>query len=297
MTVEPDEAIGLASEGWCAFVSARGAELRALIAPDGRSFLWNGDPAWWDGRAPLLFPVIGRSVNDAVNVGGTAYAMPLHGFARTMLFERAAVSPSAATFLLRDSEETRRSFPFAFELDVTYRIAPGALALEAAMRNRGCVPMPASLGFHPGFPWPLPGGEGLPHRIRMIDAALAPVRMGVDANGLLTGAEQPSPFRCGRLQLEPQLFAERALVFPGGVGSRLVYETSDGSSFVEMIVDGFPHLAIWSRPDAPFVCIEPWLGLPAFAGDDGALEGRRSGAIIPPSDSVRCACTIRFGRR
>jgi len=79
--------VRIASPQLSAEVSETGAELIRLQDEQGRDLLWDGDPAFWTGRSPLLFPIVGRVRNDRIRVGDAEYELPRHGFARTSPFD------------------------------------------------------------------------------------------------------------------------------------------------------------------------------------------------------------------
>ncbi len=118
-------------------IGALGAEMISLKDADGRDLLWNGDAAFWTGRAPLLFPIVGRLTNDTLIHDGVAYPMTQHGFARRRPFELMSASDSRATFRLVDDDETRKQYPFAFGLYITYTLNEATLTIEARVHNPG----------------------------------------------------------------------------------------------------------------------------------------------------------------
>ena len=76
-------------------VAPLGAELQAVTDKAGRNWLWQGDPAFWAGRSPLLFPVVGKHRDCMVLIEGRHYPIKPHGVARTSSFalvEQAAES-------------------------------------------------------------------------------------------------------------------------------------------------------------------------------------------------------------
>jgi galactose mutarotase-like enzyme len=107
-------AVRIASPVLTAEVGARGAELVALATGQGRPLLWYGDPAWWSGRSPLLFPIVGKVRDDRLLVNGRGYEMPQHGFARRMDFTLLQADPASCVFELRANPETLRCYPFSF---------------------------------------------------------------------------------------------------------------------------------------------------------------------------------------
>src|SRR5918993_840617 len=132
-------------------VSAQGAELIRLQDEQGHDWLWDGDPAFWTGRSPLLFPIIGSVRNDRICINGLEYELPRHGFARTSHFEIEESNSSQCRFRLRSSKATLSRYPFPFELDVSYAVEGATLSITAAVSNTGSSRMPVSFGFHPAF--------------------------------------------------------------------------------------------------------------------------------------------------
>ncbi|MDP1906767.1 MAG: aldose 1-epimerase family protein, partial [Hyphomicrobium sp.] len=248
------DTVAISSPGLSARISPTGAELVRLQDGDGRDLLWDGDPAFWTGQSPLLFPIVGEARNNRITVTGTSYEIGRHGFARTSRFALIASEAVRCTWRLEASEETRRHYPFAFRLDVTYRIEGGTLQMTAEVTNRGDAPMPASFGFHPALRWPLPYGKPREaHEIVFECEEPAPIRRPID--GLLSSASYPTPVHDRRLALHDGLFEEGALVFDTLASRRLVYGEAVRVAFPHM-----PHLGIWTKPGAGFVCIEPWQG-------------------------------------
>ena len=243
--------------------AATGAELIALRDNSGHDFLWDGDPVWWKGRAPLLFPIVGRVPGDHILVDGRLYPMRQHGLARISDFTLVQAREDACLFRLQASEATRPHYPFDFELDVTYALKGPTLSLSATVRNSGPVAMPVSFGFHPAFRWPLPGSNGKAgHAVIFDENELAPVRRL--KNGLVLSEKFPTPVEGRVLGLYEALFDADAIIFDQ-LASRGVTYQSPGAR-VRIDFPGMPYLGIWSKPGAGFVCIEPWHG---FAAPEG----------------------------
>ena len=152
-------------------LATRGGELRSIKTNDGAEWLWQGDPAWWGGRSPLLFPVVGKNPKDTVSIAGKSYPMPAHGIARISEFELAESTAASARFTLEATAETRKHYPFNFQLDITYSLDGNHIGIEATVQNRETTPMPLQFGYHPGFSWPLPGSEGKPHAVTLASRA------------------------------------------------------------------------------------------------------------------------------
>src|SRR5438552_4928668 len=169
--------ITLHSPELTAEIDPLGAQLSTLRDAAGRDLLWNGDPAVWNGRAPLLFPIVGALAGGAYRLGPHGYRLPRHGFARGSQFSVLAADSSAARLQLRSSDATLEHYPFEFELDIKYALRGPSLSLIATVRNVGAAPMLASFGYHPAFRWPLPYHQArAAHGIEFAEDEPAPIR-------------------------------------------------------------------------------------------------------------------------
>jgi galactose mutarotase-like enzyme len=264
-----------------ATVSARGAELQRLHTASGEELLWDGNPDVWAGRSPLLFPVVGNVKDDHITVRGQRYPLLRHGFARTSTFELVESGAAHCLWRLRANDETRARYPFAFRLDVSYALDGARLTMRAAVANEGAEPMPASFGFHPAFRWPLVAGSARAnHDVRFEKPEPEPIRRL--AGGLLGGPE-PTPVAGDRLPLADAdaLFERDALIFDRLRSRRLTYGPATGRR-LQLDFPAMPHLGIWSKPGAGFVCLEPWQGFADPVDFDGELAEKPGILAIPP---------------
>lgn len=283
--------IAIASPQLAAEISPMGAELSALRDAEGRDLLWDGDPAWWTGRSPLLFPVIGLLEGGGYNLDGQRYTMPKHGFARHSLFQVAAIAPEMIAFRLADTPDTRALWPFGFLLDLVYTVEGASLKIEASITNSGTAPMPASFGFHPAFRWPLPyGAERSAHRLVTDTPEPEPIRR-VGPDGLLLPEPRPTPFEGDILVPRDALFEEDAVILDA-VRSRSITYGAPGTPEIRVDFEGLPVLACWTKPGAPFLCIEPWAGLPDPVGFAGDIRDKPGVTLIAPDETSRFAITI-----
>ncbi|MBB5042566.1 aldose 1-epimerase family protein [Shinella fusca] len=272
-------------------VSSLGAEMQSATTRDGANWLWNGNAAFWTGRSPVLFPIVGKTPDDTLLVDGRSYSMAQHGFARRREFTLEAASATTCRYRLEASAETRAVYPFDFGLSVEHSLDGPALTIAATVENGGETPMPFGLGFHPAFLWPLPGGEGRPHVVTL-DNGAEPLRQPLE-NGLLSQVRDPSPFDKGRLLLAHDLFEHDALVFPEGAGDGLTY-AAEGGPALRFHFEALPNLALWTKPGAPFLCVEPWQGTAAEYGGARELKDRPYTTTLPAGESRRFAFTVTF---
>jgi galactose mutarotase-like enzyme len=269
MTDQTNHWAFLSSDRLTASVDPLGAQLSSLRDGGGRDLLWNGDPAVWTGRAPLLFPIVGALAGGRYRLGPTSYPLSRHGFARGKVFDLVESTAGEALFRLQADDTTRPVYPFHFELDVRFALRGPTLAVTAAIRNRGDADMYASVGFHPAFRWPLPfGGERAAHFVEFADAEPAPIRR-LDSQGLLRTERFATPVAARRLVLDDALFHDDVVIFDD-LRSRSVTYGADVGPRVRVDYPDAPYLGIWTKPGAKFICLEPWHGVAdpvGFAGD------------------------------
>lgn len=277
--------------GQVAAVVARGAELVRWHA-GGRELLWTGDPAWWAEQSPLCFPVVGWTNQGEARVGGRVYPLALHGFARHKTFAVVEQAADHVALRLEDDDETRALYPFAFRLTVGYRLDAAGLTMTAEVENPGSGPMPYAFGFHPGFRWPFAAAAQDGHRI-VFEAEEEPSVPVIAPGGLIGAARRPVPLEGRVLELDPSLFAGDALCFLHARSRSLRFEDGEGRA-IAMTVENLPHLALWMRPGAPYLCLEPWSGYGDPEGFEGDLFDKPGMTLLPPGGSARHAARFIF---
>lgn len=272
-------------------VNPLGAQLSILRDRTGRDLLWNGDAAIWAGRAPILFPTVGEVAGGSYRLGAKSYRLGRHGFARGKLFETVTAEASRATFRLKSDAATTEIYPFQFELDVQFEVRGPALSMTATARNLGSTNMPASVGFHPAFRWPLPfGGARAAHCIEFEHDEPAPIRR-LNSAGLLAPEPHPTPVANKRLVLEDSLFQADVVIFDQFRSRKLTYGAQDGPH-LEVAYPDATYLGIWTKPGAPFVCIEPWRGIADPAGFTGDFTTKPGVFNVPPGGAESLTMTV-----
>lgn len=282
--------IEIASAALSARINPLGAELSELRDAEGRALMTDADPAYWSGRAPLLFPIVGRLAGDRYRLEGQDYALPQHGFARRREFALVEQAADHAVFRLADDAETRAVYPFAFTLDAAYRLEGATLWTEIAVTNCDTRDMPASFGFHPAFAWPLPYGAAREaHRIRF--ARAEPQAMRVLESGGLAPDRRASPVAGDTLTLSDALFARDALIWDDLSSRESLYGAEQGPQLRIRFPDT-GVLGIWTKPGARFVCIEPWWGIADPQGFAGEIWDKPGIQRIAPGETRRFAMDV-----
>jgi galactose mutarotase-like enzyme len=239
----------------------------------------------------VLFPIVGRLAGDGLNHAGRRYPMRQHGFARDRSFTLIDQAPESCAFRLVDDEASRAAYPFAFALELRYAVAGPRLSVEYRLVNPGREPLPASLGAHPAFRWPLPAAEGRPHALLFDQDEPSPIRRLKD--GLLLPEPQPSPIAGRRLDLAPALFEADAMILDQPRSRSLDYR-AEGGPGLRFAFSGFLQLGLWSKPGAGFLCIEPWQGYASPLGWDGEFADKPGLVTLPPGGELRAGWTVEL---
>lgn len=264
----------LTHNGYSAAINYRGAELVSLKNPDGKEYIWGGNPQYWAKHAPVLFPVVGTLRKNAFTYKGKEYRLPRHGFARDMEFSLTHHSNNQAVFSLQFSDETLEKYPFRFWLQINYRLFNNSLLIGYSVINEGNEKMPFSLGAHPAFA--LPGDfEDYSLDFEKEDA----LRAFVLENDLLSQHTETIGLKNHSLPLQYRLFENDALIIKN-VASKEVSISRNGKKRVTVGYDDFPHLGLWTKPGAPFLCIEPWFGYSDSADASGNLFEKESIMVL-----------------
>ena len=271
-------------------VALAGAELRQWRV-GGRDLLWTPDARYWNKVSPILFPVVGWIANSEVRVAGKTYPMKVHGFADVTPF---TVLEQRADFVrlgCADSAATRAHYPFAFALEVAYALTEHSLSATINVRNTGAEPMPYATGFHPGFRWPLTGASKAAHEIEFETAERAEVPV-IAPGGLIGAGRRAVPLRGRVLPLAETLFADGALCFFDAASGKLRFTSPEAELTVS--AQNCAHIALWSLPGAPFLCIENWTGYgdpEDFTGDLFEKPGMKT---LAPGASARHSVEYKF---
>ena len=272
-------------------VSSLGAEMQALTSKDGRSWLWNGDATFWGGRSPVLFPIVGKAPGDKLGIDGQDYPMGQHGFARRNEFALESSTATACRHELVASEATRAIYPFDFRLVLEHSLDGNRLTVAAEVTNKDNRGLPFGNGFHPAFVWPLPGAQGKQHMVTLDNGGEPPLAQ-LDG-GLIRPGHLPSPFSAGRLVLQPEMFDNDALIFAEGAGTGLHYGVESGPA-LHFTFENLPNLALWTKPGAPFLCVEPWHGTAAETGRSNDIMERPYSQMLKPGAMARFSFTVEI---
>jgi galactose mutarotase-like enzyme len=245
-------------------IESVGAEIRSLIDKNtGVEYIWQIDESVWGSSSPVLFPAIGKIKSGQIEFKGKSFNMPKHGIIRNndqLKFEK--LNSSKCCFILESSETTLKQYPFQFLFKVQYELIENRLLMSYIIENKGQVELFFNCGGHTAYACPLDKETNLPDYVIEFPNSIALKAATLGDSGLLSDKIREIPTVNNYLQLSETIFNDDALIFENLNMDWVRLKRKDASKGIIVKFKEYPNLALWSKPGADYVCIEPWLGLP-----------------------------------
>ena len=270
-----------------ATINTKGAELISLVK-NHKNYIWQVNETYWNKTSPVLFPIVGKLKNDTYIYKGKKYHLPRHGFARGMEFSFEQRSDSQIVFELNETEETKLKYPFDFKLYLAYTLMGNELVIEYFVRNQTDEVLPFSIGAHPAFAIPENFNE-YSLQFNKEDIFETNHLENESFNGKTTLIDTKN----SELQLNYNLFEKDALVFKNLKSSEVILKYHD-KNILKVNFDNFPYLGIWTKLNAPFLCIEPWCGLADNSNHNGNFEEKEGVNLLPSNEDFLRAIRIEI---
>ena len=270
-----------------ATINTLGAELISLVK-NNKNYIWQVDETYWNKTSPILFPIVGRLKNDSYLFNGKKYQLPRHGFARNLEFSFDKKSDSQVILELNETEETKAMYPFTFKLFVAYTLIGNELVMEYFVRNQSDEVLPFSIGAHPAFA--IEGNfENYSLQFNKKDLFETHHLENESFNGKTTLVDTIN----NSIALNYALFEKDALVFKQLNSNEVTLKNKD-KAILKVNYDHFPYLGIWTKQNAPFLCIEPWCGLADDINHNGNLEEKEGMNHLPAGEDFLRAIRIEI---
>lgn len=278
-------------------VSQKGAELQSIQNTEtGTEYLWQGDPAYWNRKAPVLFPIVGRLKDNQYTYKGKSYTMNQHGFARDAEFNVIEETEDRVTLQFKSNEETKKAYPFDFSLSITYTVIEDKVSVEYAVQNTNeTEKLYFSIGGHPGFNVPLT--EDTVFEDYYFSFLPRKSRKQIPLSGPFADTSQTTLAQTNTtLSLNRELFEKDALVFEVKEKNTFSILSDKTAHSVSVTFENYPYVGIWSVPgkQAPFVCIEPWHGIADTVDTSGKLEDKLGIRTLPAKETFTTSYTIQL---
>lgn len=269
--------VQIENEFLIATIAEDGAELVSLKSKKNNiEYIWQADPAFWGRHAPVLFPVIGRLKDDRYTYENQTYPMSQHGFARDSLFEVIEHGSELVSLSLKSNKETKKVYPFDFELILSYALEADNLVVNYQVENTGNSEMYFSIGGHPAFNVPLE--QGLTFDDYYLSFSPKKSRTQIPLAGPFADFEHKTLGQTNTsLDIRRELFKNDAIVFETKGVNTFTIETDEGPHSISLSYSDMPYVGIWSPypQEAPFVCIEPWCGIADEVNATGNLVDKK----------------------
>lgn len=256
-------------------VAKRGAELKNYKVKD-EEFIWNSNPDFWSGSSPVLFPFVGSLKDGKYTYKDNEYEVTTrHGFVRTEDFELVEKTEKRMKFKFSSTEETLKKYPFKFDFFITYNIFGNKLEIEYTVVNKTNQEMYFSLGTHPAFALDVNENIKLNDYYLEFEKNETSQKYVLTNNGLVFDKKINSLNNENKIQITENVFDNDALVYDDLKSEKVKIKNIKNSKEVMIEYKGFPYIAFWSKPKAPFVCVEPWYGITDFENCNGKLEEKK----------------------
>ena len=245
-------------------IGEKGGEITSFIhKTTGIEYMWQGDAAYWGGKNPTLFPMVGNFYSKSYEIKGKTYAMKNHGLLRYVNFTCVKADEDEVIMQYCADEESLAQYPFPFTFRTIYSLSGKQLTIRYEIENTGEEAMPFVFGLHPGFNCPLTDTETFEDYEIIFDCEEHLQQYVINENSP-TGLER-KPVTMQKLPLRYEEIIKHGTLIYDGMHSGFV--TLKGKEHgVRLSIGGYRYLALWTaKEDAPFICIEPWNGFGDFA--------------------------------
>lgn len=274
-------------------ISSLGAELQSVKSKqDGYEYIWQADSRYWGRHAPLLFPFIGRSNDNSYLLDGQKYAMKQHGFLRDYEFKLVSLESDQIVLLFESSPETKQVYPYDFAFKVKYQLRGKDLLVRYRIDNFNDKKMCYSLGFHPAFNLE---GDLADYRLEVDPKQTELTSLLIDPAPFRSGKEEKAALKDGSLPLSWPMLDKGLKIYEADAASH-VKLASGHQHAVTLDISDFPYLAVWSPEEkqAPFVCVEPFRGLPDRYGRPVELSEKDGEQWLFPEMYNQITTTLSF---
>lgn len=269
-------------------ISEKGAEIRRCTV-NGEERFYDGNPEFWTGVAPVLFPVCSGLKDGKFTIENKSYNLKKHGFAKDMDFTVEEKGSAYAVFLLRSTPETLESYPWEFEFRIRYTLNDESINVKYDIKNLSDSIMYAGLGSHEAYSCP----EGIEDYDLIFEKKETLNNHRLEGS-YITRETETVLFESDTLPLYYKYFSVDALIFTNLKSRFVTLRNRKNGKSVSVSFPDCPYLLIWTKPDAPYVCIEPWTNCPPFEDDSYDISAKVGMAAIKPNENYINTHTVYF---
>lgn len=292
--------IKIKNEFVTAAIDTLGAQLISFADVNGKEYIWQRDPQYWDKCSPILFPSVGNVRNNKTmyKEGGEIFTMPKHGFCREAEFTVVCHEENKAVFALSESERTLEMYPYHFTLTVSYVLEGTELHMDCTVKNNSNESMVYTIGMHPGFNCPLNEGEAFTDYQLVFEKeedTAGPVfdleAMQFDNDNRIKLLENTNT-----LPLDYELFKYDAIYFDRLNSRKVSVVHKETGKGVLVDFSGYDTCAFWTPypKQSPFICVEPWEGSPVYSNEDDVFAHKHHVQTLAPAEEKTYPLSIQI---
>ena len=278
-------------------VADRGAELKSITEiADGTEYLFDGDPLWWKYSSPVLFPIVGKLVDNKYRAEGKTFELPGHGFARTSDFWLVDATDTALTFALESNAATLKVYPYKFRLEISFELVGREVKVLWKVANADDKEIYFSIGAHPALCCPIAYRENFEDCYLKFNRAEKSSRIALLESGPLSHERIPT-LDGDELPLTYEIFKGDALVFDDLKSDEVSVRSRKSSKSITVRAKNFPYWGFWTpaQGGAPFVCIEPWHGHADYEDFTGELKDKEGIIKLPVGEIFKAEMSFIVG--
>lgn len=273
-------------------VNPIGAELRSFIA-NGIEFIWQRDPEFWAGSAPVLFPIVGELKNKTTLIDGKPYTMPKHGVVRYEEFKLKNKTENSILLWYKSNSKTLKQYPYKFGLGVEFSLKDNGFTQTFIIENKTSMDMPFVVGAHPAFNVPMFGDKFEDYSL-VFEKVERQGTYRMDDDGIVDDSVRKKIFNGTKtLPLDHSYFDDDALMFEN-LNSKSIKLVNGEGKGIRIDFADFNYLGIWQcKAKKPqYLCLEPWTGMNDCYSEDGVYKNKKGIRFINPKDSLRLSYTV-----
>lgn len=274
-------------------VKSAGAEITSVKAKDGLEYMWCGDAKYWGRHAPVLFPIVGKVVDNEYTYQGGSYALSQHGFARDSEFEVEQSDAHKITFTLHSNETTKEKYPFDFTLKLHYELSGHQVKVEYEVQNEDTKEMYFAIGGHPAFNCPMFTDETLEDYIIEFEVEEEAKKLGITPEVYLSGNVED--YKVKSIPLSHDFFKDGVTILTGLQSKTVALKSLKHGNSVTMNIEELPFLGLWSpEKGAPFVCVEPWVGHTDYITNSKEISEKKDFVKLAAGSVFKCNYEIAY---
>jgi galactose mutarotase-like enzyme len=250
--------------------------------------MWEGDPKYWGKHSPVLFPIVGTLKNNSYIYNDHNFQLLRHGFARDLTFQVFSQSINEVVFSLKSSEETKKVYPFEFELQISYTLLENKLVIKYSIINQDSIEIPFSIGAHPAF--------ALPNNFENYSLEFnqqETLKCYTLENDLVSDTTFEIALNDKKMPLTYATFENDALIFKT-LQSKEIAVLENNKPFLKIAFEDFENLGIWTKVNAPFICLEPWLGYSDTIHSKGTISEKEGIQFVKENAKYECQFSIEI---